>query len=254
MPDAGDQPLLDVAIARKTRGRGAAKLEIIDGLAFALQPSKVTCLFGPSGCGKTTALRIIMGLDAEFEGTIVPPPRSLHLGVVFQDPRLLPWRTVAENVTLAAPGFGRAKLDALLDELGLAPWHGHRPNQLSLGMQRRVALARGLAVEPDLLVLDEAFVSLDEASATSLRAAVFDAVAARRATVLMVTHNSDEALTFSDRIHVLAPRPTKVIETVDYHAPRSQRTAAWLTTERERLLGLVAYENGRAGIAGPTRG
>lgn len=251
MPDAGASPLLDVTITRKTRGRGAARLEIIDGLAFALQPSKVTCLFGPSGCGKTTALRIIMGLDPEFEGAITPPPRSLHLGVVFQDPRLLPWRTVAENVTLAAPGFGRARLDALLEELGLAPWHGHRPNQLSLGMQRRVALARGLAVEPDLLVLDEAFVSLDEASATSLRAAVFDAVAVRRATVLMVTHNVDEALTFSDTIHVLAPRPTKVIDTFDYSAPRADRTAAWLAAERQRLLGLGAYEKGTSEIARP---
>ncbi len=251
MPDAGDQPLLDVTIDRKARGRGAARVEIIDGLAFALERSKVSCLFGPSGCGKTTALRIIMGLDAEFEGTILPPPRSLHLGVVFQDPRLLPWRTVAENVTLAAPGLGRAKLDALLEELGLAPWHGHRPNQLSLGMQRRVALARGLAVEPDLLVLDEAFVSLDEASATSLRAAVFDAVATRRATVLMVTHNSDEALTFSDTIHVLAPRPTRVIETLNYTAPRSARDGAWLAAERDRLFGLGAYDRGNPVPARP---
>ena len=254
MPDAGDQPLLDVTIDRKARGHGAARLEIIDGLAFALHPSRVTCLFGPSGCGKTTALRIIMGLDADFEGSILPPPRSLNLGVVFQDPRLLPWRTVAENVTLAAPGFGRAKLDALLEELGLAPWHGHRPNQLSLGMQRRVALARGLAVEPDLLVLDEAFVSLDEASATALRTTVFDAVAARDATVLMVTHNSDEALTFSDTIHVLAPRPTKVIETFDYDTPRANRTSAWLATERERLLGLRAYDNRAAARTDRPRG
>ena len=237
MPDAGDSPLLDVSIRRKARGRGAALVEIIDGLAFALARGRVTCLFGPSGCGKTTALRIVMGLDAAFEGTIDPLPGSLHLGVVFQDPRLLPWRTVGENITLAAPRLGRARLDALLEELGLAAWRDHRPNQLSLGMQRRVALARGLAVDPDLLVLDEAFVSLDESGATALRRVVFDAVAARRATVLMVTHNSDEALTFSDTIHVLAPRPTKVVETLHYDTPRVARDMAWLGAKRPRLIG-----------------
>ena len=195
----------------------------------------MTCLFGPSGCGKTTALRIVMGLDADYEGTIEPTPRALRLGVVFQDPRLLPWRTVAQNVALAAPSLGRAALDDLLAELGLAAWRGHRPNQLSLGMQRRVALARALAVDPDLLVLDEAFVSLDEASATALRASVFDAVTARRATVLMVTHNIDEALVFSDTIHVLGPRPTTIVTTIEHDTPRAARDDAWLRAERARL-------------------
>ena len=102
-------------------------------------------------------------------------------------------------------------------------------------MQRRVALARALAVDPDLLVLDEAFVSLDEASASALRGSVFGAVAARKATVLMVTHNIDEALIFSDSILVLAPRPTRLIEKIDYGTPREARSAAWLEIERARL-------------------
>lgn len=238
MPDAGapplpESPLLDVAIEAKARGR----VEIIDGLRFVLARGSITCLLGPSGCGKTTALRIILGLDSDFSGRIAPPASAMRLGVVFQDPRLLPWRTVAQNVTLAAPGLGRAALDDLLDELGLAPWRDHRPNQLSLGMARRVALARALAVAPDFVVLDEAFVSLDEGAAASLRGVVFAALARRRATVLMVTHSIDEALCFSDTLHILAPRPTKVVETLTLETPREARDAAWIARERRRIAG-----------------
>lgn len=238
MPDAGVPPLLEVAIASKAHGRGATRVAVIDDLRFTLARDTITCLLGPSGCGKTTALRILLGLDANYVGRVEPPARLLRLGVVFQDPRLLPWRTVIENVALAAPRFPRAALDELLEELGLAAWRDHRPNQLSLGMARRVALARALSVEPDLLILDEAFVSLDQSSATSLRESVFGAVARCRATVLMVTHNIDEALTFSDTIHVLAPRPTKVIETLTYSTPRAARDAVWLDAGRQRLAAI----------------
>ena len=152
MPDVGVPPLLEVDIFDKARTRGGERIEIIKDLHFALPRHEVTCLLGPSGCGKTTALRIVMGLDQAYEGSVRPSTDSLRIGVVFQDPRLLPWRTVEQNVRLAAPGIAPVALAALLDELGLADWRGSRPNQLSLGMARRVALARALAVDPDLLV------------------------------------------------------------------------------------------------------
>jgi NitT/TauT family transport system ATP-binding protein len=237
MPDAGDPPLLEIDIRRKAHWRSRTRIEIIDGLAFALRRGSVTCLLGPSGCGKTTALRIILGLDRDYEGHVTPPVHDLRLGVVFQDPRLLPWRTVEQNVRLAAPTIQPAALDALLLELGLAEWRSQRPNQLSLGMARRVALARALAVDPDLLVLDEAFVSLDERGADILRAVTFEAVARREATVLMVTHNVREAMQFSDTILVLAPRPTYLVETLAFPTPRAFRDAIWLERERARLLG-----------------
>ena len=236
MPAAGaspllDPPLIDIAIEAKSRGR----VEIIDGLRFGLARGSITCLLGPSGCGKTTALRIVLGLDTDFAGRIEPPATQLRLGVVFQDPRLLPWRTVAQNVILAAPEIGRPALDALLDELGLAAWRDHRPNQLSLGMARRVALARALAVDPDFVVLDEAFVSLDEGAAATLKGVVFGALARRCATVLMVTHSIDEALCFSDTIHILAPRPTSIVETLALDMPRASRDAVWVSRERARI-------------------
>ncbi len=236
MPDAGGPPLLEAEIERKAHARGRDTLEVIAGLRFVLRRGEVTCLLGPSGCGKTTALRIIMGLDKAYEGRVTPPTEALRLGVVFQDARLLPWRTVAQNVHLAAPRLASADVDALLDEVGLLEWRDHRPLQLSGGMARRVALARALAVEPDLLILDEAFVSLDERNAEALRGVVFGAVERRRATVLMVTHDVREALLVSDSILLLGPRPTSVIAALPVAMARERRDAGWLETERDRLL------------------
>lgn len=236
MPDAGAQPLLEVDITSKTRTREGAALPVIAGLRFTLAHRQVTCLLGPSGCGKTTALRIILGLDTDFEGRLTAHGKSPRLGVVFQDPRLLPWRTVEENIRLAAPRLTSAAILDLLAELGLAEWSQARPNQLSLGMARRAALARALAVEPDLLVLDEAFVSLDERSADALRAVTFAAVARRGASVLMVTHNIKEALKYSDTILVLAPRPTFILEALPLERARTERDAEWIAAERQKLL------------------
>jgi ABC-type nitrate/sulfonate/bicarbonate transport system ATPase subunit len=236
MRDAGDPPLLEVDIAHKAYRGASGDLAVIAGLRFALPRGSVTCLLGPSGCGKSTALRILLGLDHDYDGHVTPSVDTVKLGVVFQDARLLPWRTVEENIRLAAPAIATATLEPLLADLGLSEWRRHRPGALSGGMARRVAVARALAVDPDLLVLDEAFVSLDAAGAESLRAFVFAAARARGTTILMVTHDVREALRYSDTILVLAPRPTHVLQHVGLDAPATLRDDVWVETARQRLV------------------
>ena len=161
MSPGGAPAQLDVRIAQKTFSAtlGGTRCVIAD-LAFRLGYGELGALIGPSGCGKTTLLRIIAGLDRDYAGT-VQLPRHGKLGMMFQEPRLLPWRTVEENVQLAAPDATPDALAALFDIAGLTTHRRHYPGELSFGLARRVALARAFAVEPDLLLLDEPFGSLE---------------------------------------------------------------------------------------------
>src|SRR5207302_1954947 len=133
--------------------------DVIQDIAFTARHGETVALVGPSGCGKTTLLRIVAGLDRDFEGAVTRPPGII--GMVFQEPRLLPWRSVEDNVQLIAPGADDATLTALFATLELTAHRGLFPGELSLGLARRVALARAFAVEPNLLILDEPFASLD---------------------------------------------------------------------------------------------
>ncbi|HEV7439229.1 MAG TPA: ATP-binding cassette domain-containing protein [Methylobacterium sp.] len=232
-------PVLRVRIARKVyRARRSEPVEAVRDLAFTVAPGEVVCLIGPSGAGKTTTLRILLGLDTDYEGAIEPDPRDggTGIGMVFQDPRLLPWRTVEQNVRLALPRARRDRpLDALFESLSLTPWRGRYPGALSLGMQRRVALARALADEPQLLVLDEPFVSLDDAAAASLRALVIGAVDRLGMSVLMVTHNVAEAIEIADRLLLLSPRPASLVGTEPLGLRRTERSRAWAEATRRDL-------------------
>ena len=203
-------------------------------LAFSLGNGEVAALVGPSGCGKTTLLRIIAGLDSDFEGSVALPAHGM-LGMVFQEPRLLPWRTVEQNVRLAAPQATDAALGTLFQALGLTAHRDHFPGELSLGLARRVALARAFAVEPDLLLLDEPFVSLDDALAARLRDELADLVNRRPVTTLLVTHNVEEAIGLADRLLLLSLSPARVLADVPVTRPRTPRTPQELAAMREEI-------------------
>ena len=216
------------------RAASGATFDVLAGLSFTLRRGEVAAIVGPSGCGKTTALRIIAGLDTAFDGSVTRPSPG-RLGMVFQEPRLLPWRTVRENVRLAAPEAGDALVAELFAMLGLGEHQHHYPGELSLGLARRVALARAFAVVPDVLLLDEPFVSLDAALARDLRRELALLVAQRPVTTLLVTHDIDEAVELADRVIVLSPRPAHVVCDLTLEPPRAARTPADLTALRDRV-------------------
>jgi len=214
------------------------EVKVISGLGFTIAPQTFTCILGPSGCGKTTTLRIVLGLDTDFSGSLSPNLREARLAAVFQEPRLLPWRTVEQNVRLALPAELSGKdLAPVLDSVGLGGFREAFPAELSLGMARRAALARAFSVEPELLLLDEPFVSLDEPTANRLRDLLVDLWRTSPVTVLMVTHNLREAVRLADRLIVLSPRPTHVIEVLDVPPPRDGRRGPALDALTNEIAG-----------------
>jgi ABC-type nitrate/sulfonate/bicarbonate transport system ATPase subunit len=231
LPNAGRQ--LDVRIEHKFfRAASGERLHVLGKLSLSLSRGEVGALVGPSGCGKTTLLRIIAGLDCE--GTVSLPDHG-KLSMVFQEPRLLPWRTVEQNVRLAAPDATDTGLDALFATLGLSEHRGLYPGELSLGLARRAALARAFAVEPDLLLLDEPFVSLDAALAARLRDELAELVSCRPTTTLLVTHNVEEAIELADRIFLLSASPADLLGIIPIDCPRTSHTPAKLTAIRSDI-------------------
>ncbi|GII87538.1 ABC transporter [Sphaerisporangium siamense] len=246
--------MLEVAGLSKSYGEGDGAVRAIDDLTFTVNPHEFVCIVGPSGCGKTTLLKCLSGLmpptggRAVLDGTVIDdPPETLAL--VFQEytRSLLPWMTVLDNVVLPlrAKGMGKAERRRLalesLEAVGLAEFTHVYPWQLSGGMQQRVAIARALAYRPKVLLMDEPFASVDAQTRAELEDLMLQVRDTFDVTVVLVTHDIDEAVYLADRVVVLSKRPTRVREIVEVGLPRARDQ---VTTKEDprfaRLRGHVA--------------
>lgn len=206
---------------------------IVDALSFTVAPGEFACLVGPSGCGKTTLLRLVTGLLSPTRGevrrlgaTVDGPSRDV--AIVFQDygRALLPWRTAAGNIALALEAMGTPRQEraervaTLLDKVGLIGHGDKYPAQLSGGMQQRVQIARCLAQEPRVLLMDEPFGALDALTRQALQDEIARLVKDSGATALFVTHDLDEAIYLGDRVFALQANPSRLTQVIDVGLPR----------------------------------
>ena len=226
-------------------------VQALDAVDFEVRDGELVCIVGPSGCGKTTLFRIIGGLDSPTAGEVTlsgspvtgPTP---DLGIVFQEYHLFPWRTVRGNVAfgleqLALSGDARERrISEMLRLVGLEGTADSYPSQLSGGMKQRVAIARSLAVDPEFLLMDEPFGSVDAQTRSMLHEELLDVWHETGKTILFVTHDVEEAVTLADRIVVMTPGPGRVREIVDVDLPRPRsRTDGAFVEYRERVRSLI---------------
>ena len=209
-------------------GQAAARVAL-QKIRLSVPRGQFVCILGPSGCGKTTLLNIIAGLDTEFSGKVSLPAGHGHpepvVGYVFQNPRLLPWRTVMQNIelVLSPEQAGGQNVGELMRIAGLEEFGNSYPQRLSLGQSRRVALVRAFAVEPDVLLMDEPFVSLDSPTAQRLRLLLLRVWVKRPTTVVFVTHDLAEAIQLADRIVLLSASPGSVLADTPVGLSRDER-------------------------------
>ncbi|MEW8506419.1 MAG: ABC transporter ATP-binding protein [Candidatus Thiodiazotropha sp.] len=243
----------------RIKHKSFAEMSVIRELEFEILTDAFISLVGPSGAGKSTLLNILSGLDVEFDGSLEWVDGGPGcVSYVFQDPRLMPWLTVRENIELVMTGANEDNswIDHLLRRIELHDRADAFPGQLSGGMQRRVALARAMAIRPDILLLDEPFSSLDAPTAASLRDLVLDLWRDHSSAVIMVTHNLNEALELADQILFLSKGPASIIHEevvqpsrIDPDVVRdADRLARDLLNRQPAILSGVIREEGVKGI------
>ncbi|WP_202318827.1 ABC transporter ATP-binding protein [Archaeoglobus neptunius] len=208
-------------------------LKVLNGVSFLVEEGEFICLLGESGCGKTTILKIIAGLEEADEGNIIFEGGS-RIGFVFQDDRLLPWRTVYGNILFALKAAGTGgSVEDIINLVGLRGFENYYPKQLSGGMKQKVGIARALAVNPDVLLMDEPFASLDARTRERMQEELLKIVSGK--SVIFVTHSIDEAIYLADKIVVLSPRPSRVVRTIEIEMskPRDRNSEEFVELRRE---------------------
>jgi sulfonate transport system ATP-binding protein len=243
---------IEIGRVSKSFALNATKVEVLRDISLVVEPGAFVTLVGPSGCGKSTLLRLIAGLDSADGGHIRVGGRpvsgpGLDRGMVFQDHRLFPWLTVERNILLGlrkAPcseAHKRKIVRDLIALVGLTGFEHAQPHQLSGGMSQRAAIARALAPRPDVLLLDEPFGALDSLTRTHLQTEFLRIWRHEGITMLMVTHDVEEAVFLSDRVVVIEPRPGRIKQSVDIplDKPRRRSDPAFIALKDE-ILGLLA--------------
>lgn len=223
-------------------------LDVLEQVNITIRQGEFAAIVGPSGCGKSTVLRMIAGLENPSDGNvtaneqrIVKPDPSRML--IFQEHALYPWRTVEYNV-----GFGlelagiskynrQSRVDSILEKVGLGGFQKYYPHQLSGGMRQRASIARALVMDPEVLLLDEPFGALDAITKISMQKELLALWEGTGKTVLLITHDIDEAIYLADTIYVMSPRPGRIVESISTNIPRQRnRNSAEFAALRKRIM------------------
>ena len=230
-------------------------VDVLDDINFQIEDQKFVSLVGPSGCGKTTLLRIIAGLEKPTSGKVILDGREItksthKIGMVFQEYALLPWRTTLKNIMIGLEIMGvpasqrRAYALDYVHMFGLNGFENHYPKELSGGMQQRVAIARTLIMNPQVVLMDEPFGSLDSQTRNGLQEFLLTVWKKREETIIFVTHNVDEAVFLSDKIVVFSNRPARIVKIFEIDIPRPRDRTSQETNDIRRDVLKVLREQG----------
>jgi len=258
---------LEVRNVSKSYRVNGAPIEVLHDVSLDVAAGEFMSILGPSGCGKSTLLRLISGLERDYRGSINQDGESitgtsLDRGIVFQEPRLFPWATVWQNIALGlknaliSESAKRESIAAHITLVGLDGFADAYPHQLSGGMAQRTAIARGLVNRPRLLLLDEPFGALDALTRARLQIELQRIWAHEKITMILVTHDVDEAVCLGDRVVVLAPRPGRISRIFDIRAPRPRERSdddlVRIRNEVLRTLGDDGADAARKSVAART--
>jgi NitT/TauT family transport system ATP-binding protein len=254
-------PAIEVRDVWKTFVKGERRVEALQGIDLAIRPKSFTALLGPSGCGKSTLLNMVAGFEAATRGEVlasgVPVTRpSPRRAVVFQEPALFPWYSVFDNVVFGPKTQGRPqaeyrpRAEAVLQQVGLTGFEAHYPAELSGGMKQRVGIARVLVMEPEVLLMDEPFGSLDAQTRTLMQELLLSVWERHHQTVLFVTHDIEEALLLADSVCVMTARPGRIKRQLAVELPRPREidvtTSPVFNELKREVLALIREESVRA--------
>ena len=245
--------ILEIANVSKAYGEGAGQVLALDGVSLTVSEGEFVSIIGPSGCGKSTLFNIVAGLIRDYRGSVRINGHEVDgthndVGVVFQEESTFPWRTTLQNVAFPLEVHGVAKAEReekarkFIKLVGLEGFENHYPAQLSGGMKQRTAVARTLAYEPRLMLLDEPFGALDEQTRLLLGDKLLDIWRTLRQTMLLITHNITEAVQLSDRVVVMSFRPGRIKRVIEIDLPRPRSSEVITTAAFGQYVGTIWNE------------